>query len=41
MPASTADDGLPYAMRFPVITIRDMVRAQVALLDALDLQELA
>jgi homoserine O-acetyltransferase len=34
-PASSAPDGEPYGMRFPVITIRDMVRAQVALLDAL------
>ncbi|HSG33155.1 MAG TPA: homoserine O-acetyltransferase [Sphingomonadaceae bacterium] len=34
-PASLAPDGKPYAMRFPVITLRDMVRAQVALLDAL------
>jgi homoserine O-acetyltransferase/O-succinyltransferase len=34
-PASLASDGAPYAMRFPVITIRDMVRAQVALLDVL------
>ena len=34
-PASPAPDGQTYAMRFPVITIRDMVRAQVALLDAL------
>src|SRR4029450_3140534 len=34
-PGSLAADGKPYAMRFPVITIRDMVRAQVALLDAL------
>jgi len=34
-PASTGEDGAPYAMRFPVITIRDMVRAQVALLDTL------
>ena len=33
-PASPTPDGEPYAMRFPVITIRDMVRAQVALLDA-------
>ncbi|MFN9497081.1 MAG: homoserine O-acetyltransferase, partial [Erythrobacteraceae bacterium] len=32
-PASPAPDGQPYAMRFPVITIRDMVRALVALLD--------
>ncbi len=34
-PASPAEDGQPWGMRFPVITIRDMVRAQVALLDAL------
>ncbi len=39
-PASTAPDGQPYGMRFPVITIRDMVRAQVALLDALGIGRL-
>ena len=39
-PASAAADGQPYAMRFPVITIRDMVRAQVALLDALGIERL-
>jgi homoserine O-acetyltransferase len=39
-PASLASDGQPYAMRFPVITIRDMVRAQVALLDALGIGQL-
>ena len=39
-PASLAVDGAPYAMRFPVITIRDMVRAQVALLDALGIKSL-
>ena len=39
-PASVADDSAPYAMRFPVITIRDMVRAQVALLDALEIARL-
>ena len=39
-PASLAPDGQPYAMRFPVITIRDMVRAQVALLDALGIGQL-
>ena len=32
--------GAPYAMRFPVITIRDMVRAQAALLDHLGIGEL-
>ena len=39
-PASLAHDGKPYAMRFPVITIRDMVRAQAALLDALGIGQL-
>jgi len=34
-PSSLAGDGVPYAMRFPVITIRDMARAHVALLAAL------
>ncbi len=39
-PASLADDGQPWAMRFPVITIRDMVRAQVALLDLMGIEQL-
>jgi homoserine O-acetyltransferase/O-succinyltransferase len=39
-PGSPAADGAPYAMRFPVITIRDMVRAQVALLAALGIERL-
>jgi homoserine O-acetyltransferase len=39
-PASADADGQPYGMRFPVITIRDMVRAQVALLDALGIGQL-
>ncbi len=39
-PASQAADGHAYGMRFPVITIRDMVRAQVALLDALGIGQL-
>ena len=39
-PADLAEDGQPYAMRFPVITIRDMVRAQVALLDQLGIERL-
>ncbi len=33
--------GAPYAMRFPVITIADMVRAQVMLLDHLGIERLA
>jgi homoserine O-acetyltransferase len=37
---SGADDGTPWGMRFPVITLRDMVRAQVALLDALGIERL-
>lgn len=32
--------GMPYAMRFPVITIRDMVRAQAMLLDHLGIRTL-
>jgi len=39
-PASTASDGQPYAMRFPVITVRDMVRGLVGLLDALEIETL-
>jgi len=39
-PASPAPDGQPYAMRFPVITITDMVRAQVALLEQLGIEKL-
>ncbi|UVI39593.1 homoserine O-acetyltransferase MetX [Qipengyuania spongiae] len=39
-PASIAPDGAPYAMRFPVITIRDMVRGLVGLLDALRIERL-
>ena len=39
-PASQAPDGKPWAMRFPVITIRDMVRALVGLLDVLGIERL-
>ncbi len=34
-PGTLGDDGVPLAMTFPVITIRDMVRAQALLLDHL------
>jgi homoserine O-acetyltransferase len=40
-PATAAADGTPYAMRFPVITIRDMVRAQALLLDHLGIGAVA
>jgi homoserine O-acetyltransferase/O-succinyltransferase len=40
-PASRDASGAPYAMRFPVITIRDMVRAQAMLLDHLGVPALA
>lgn len=39
-PQSHADDGAPYAMRFPVITIHDMVRGQVAMLDQMGIAQL-
>ncbi|MEL6258077.1 MAG: homoserine O-acetyltransferase [Pseudomonadota bacterium] len=39
-PASLAPDGAPYGMRFPLITIADMVRAQTALVDALEIDSL-
>ena len=39
-PASDSPDGAPYAMHFPVITIRDMVRGTVALLDGLGIGQL-
>ena len=35
------DDGLPYGSRFPVVTIRDMVRAQVRLADHLGVRRWA
>lgn len=39
-PASMSGDGEPYGMRFPVITIRDMVRGLIALLDGLGIDRL-
>lgn len=39
-PASVDPDGTPYAMRFPVITVRDMVRGLAALLDGLGIEQL-
>jgi homoserine O-acetyltransferase len=40
-PATAAADGGAHAMRFPVITLRDMVRAQAMLLDHLGVATLA
>ena len=39
-PASLHRDGRPWGVRFPVITIADMVRAQAMLLDALGIDSL-
>lgn len=40
-PASlNSETGLPYALDFPVVTIRDMVRAQAALVDRLGIESL-
>jgi homoserine O-acetyltransferase len=39
-PASDAPDGKPWGTRFPVITISDMVRAQIAFIDALGIDTL-
>jgi homoserine O-acetyltransferase len=39
-PASTAPDGQPYGLRFPVITVADMVRAQAMLMEALGIETL-
>lgn len=39
-PATLDAEGQPYAMRFPVITIRDMVRGLVGLLDQLAIGQL-
>lgn len=39
-PETLADDGEPYAMRFPVVTISDMARSQAILLDHLGIARL-
>ena len=39
-PESEGPDGKPYGMNFPVITVRDMVRAQALLMDALGIERL-
>ncbi len=39
-PASPAEDGKPYGLRFPVVTIQDMVSAQRHLIDRLGIKRL-
>jgi homoserine O-acetyltransferase len=39
-PSSLAPDGQPYGLRFPVITVADMVRAQAMLIEALQIPSL-
>ena len=39
-PSSLAPDGRPYGLRFPVITIADMVKAQTYLIDHLGIERL-
>ena len=39
-PASLAPDGKPYALRFPVVTVADMVNAQRHLMDVLGIYRL-
>lgn len=39
-PSSIAPDGQPYALRFPVVTVADMVKAQTYLLDYLGIERL-
>ncbi len=39
-PSSLASDGKPYGLRFPIVTIADMVQAQRYLLDHLGIQKL-
>ena len=39
-PQTVAPDGMPYAMRFPVITVSDMARSQTMLMDHLGIKRL-
>jgi homoserine O-acetyltransferase/O-succinyltransferase len=39
-PETSASDGQPYAMRFPVVTVSDMARSQALLLDHLGISRL-
>ncbi|MCL6521038.1 MAG: homoserine O-acetyltransferase [Firmicutes bacterium] len=39
-PSSPAPDGRPWGLRFPLITVRDMVRAEIRLLDRLGIDRL-
>ncbi|RMI31952.1 homoserine O-acetyltransferase [Nocardia stercoris] len=40
-PTSTAPDGLPWGARFPTVTVRDQVNAEVALFDLLGIERIA
>lgn len=39
-PSSAAPDGRPYALRFPMVTVADMVKAQTCLMDVLGIEKL-
>jgi len=39
-PSSLAPDGRPYALRFPMVTVADMVQAQRRLMDTLSIEKL-
>jgi len=39
-PSSLAEDGKPYGLRFPFVTVQDMVKAQLYLLDFLGIEKL-
>jgi homoserine O-acetyltransferase len=39
-PSSPAPDGRPYALRFPMVTVSDMVKAQTRLMDTLGIDRL-
>ena len=39
-PSSPAEDGRPYGSRFPILTVRDLVAAQIRLIDVLGIDRL-
>lgn len=40
-PASPAPDGRPYGLRFPLVSVRDIVRAQIEMIDTLTVDKVA